>query len=123
MICWLIHNTLRISTDTPRSGAPHSRNLRHSTRTHFSFPVTGRFAALDRVTLLRSVFDDIADQGQKLYKAGVPADEAAERYQVPEKWKNFRMFSWGFCITRTIQQFYADWGSQAKSSITAELHT
>jgi glyoxylase-like metal-dependent hydrolase (beta-lactamase superfamily II) len=77
-------------------------------------PGHGQVCGLDRVALLRSVFDDIADQAQKFYKAGVPADEAAERYQVPEKWKNFRMFSWGFCITRTIQQFYAEWGKPGK---------
>jgi cyclase len=77
-------------------------------------PGHGQVCGVDRVALLRSVFDDIADQAQKCYKAGVPADEAGERYQVPERWKNFRMFSWGFCITRTIQQFYAEWGKPGK---------
>ena len=63
---------------------------------------------------MRSVFDDIADQAQKMFKAGVPAEEAADRYVVPEKWKNFRMFSWGFCVGRTIEEFYAEWGKPNK---------
>ena len=57
---------------------------------------------------MRAVFDDIAEQAEKLYKAGVPVEEATERYVVPEKYKTFRQFSWGFCIGRTItEQFYA----------------
>jgi glyoxylase-like metal-dependent hydrolase (beta-lactamase superfamily II) len=77
-------------------------------------PGHGQVGGLDRVALMRSVFDDIAEQAQKSFKAGVPVDEATERYVVPEKWKNFRMFSWGFCVGRTIQQFYSDWGKPSK---------
>lgn len=73
-------------------------------------PGHGQVCGIDRVALMRSVLDDIADQAQKFFKSGVPVEEAADRYVVPEKWKNFRMFSWGFCIGRTIEQFYADWG-------------
>jgi hypothetical protein len=45
-------------------------------------------------------------------KAGVPVEEAAERYVIPEKYKTFRQFSWGFCIGRTIEQFYAEWSGK-----------
>jgi cyclase len=77
-------------------------------------PGHGQVCGLDRVALLRSVFDDIADQAAKSFKAGVPVEEASERYVVPEAWKNFRMFSWGFCIGRTIEQLYSDWGRPGK---------
>jgi hypothetical protein len=60
----------------------------------------------------RAAFDAIADQAQKLYKAGVPVEEAAERYVVPAKYKDFRQFSWGFYITRTIQQLYGEWSGK-----------
>jgi glyoxylase-like metal-dependent hydrolase (beta-lactamase superfamily II) len=77
-------------------------------------PGHGQVCGLDRVALMRSVFDDIAEQAQKMYKAGAPVEEAAERYLVPEKWKTFRMFSWGFCVGRTIEQYYAEWGKPNK---------
>lgn len=77
-------------------------------------PGHGQVCGPDRVALMRSVLDDIADQAQKFYKSGLPVEEAADRYVVPEKWENFRMFSWGFCVGRTIQQFYADWGKPNK---------
>jgi glyoxylase-like metal-dependent hydrolase (beta-lactamase superfamily II) len=88
----------------------------------------GKFAALDKDTIfvpghgqicgqegiqtLREVFDDIAGQAEKMYKAGVPAAEAAERYAVPEKFKNFPVFAWGFTIGPAITKLYAEWGAK-----------
>jgi glyoxylase-like metal-dependent hydrolase (beta-lactamase superfamily II) len=69
-------------------------------------PVSGIEAATTQV----AVFDDIAAQAKKLFDAGVPAADAAQRYLVPEKWKNLRMFSWGFSVGRTIEQLYVEWG-------------
>ena len=39
-------------------------------------------------------------------KAGMPLEEAVERRIIPEKYKTFRQFSRGFCIGRTVEQFY-----------------
>jgi glyoxylase-like metal-dependent hydrolase (beta-lactamase superfamily II) len=88
----------------------------------------GKFAALDKDTIfvpghgqvcgqegiktLREVFDDIAEQAEKMHKAGVPAAEAAERYVVPEKYKNFPVFAWGFTIGPAILKLYAEWGTK-----------
>ena len=87
-----------------------------------------RFATFDRSTLfvpghgqifgqegiaeMRACFDDLAEQAEKSYKAGVPVEEAVERYAVPDKYKTYRQFSWGFCISRTIEQFYAEWSGK-----------
>ena len=75
-------------------------------------PGHGQPCGQEGVALMREIFDDIAAQAEKLHKAGVPIAEAEERYVVPDKWKNFRMFSWGFCIGRTMEQFYAEWGTK-----------
>jgi cyclase len=64
------------------------------------------------VAFNRAMFDDIAEQAEKLYKAGVPVEEATERYVVPDKYKNLRQFSWGFAFGRTIEQFYAEWSGK-----------
>jgi cyclase len=75
-------------------------------------PGHGQIGGLEAVALNRAVFDDIAGQAEKLYKAGVPVEEAVERYVVPAKYKDFRQFSWGFCIGRTIEQLYAEWSGK-----------
>jgi len=87
-----------------------------------------KFATFDRSTLfvpghgpifgqegvaeMRGCFDDLAEQAEKSYKAGVPVEEAVERYVVPDRYKNYRQFSWGFAIGRTIEQFYAEWSGK-----------
>jgi cyclase len=77
-------------------------------------PGHGPLCGLEVVAVVREIFDDIAGQAEKLYRAGVPVGEAVERYVVPDKWKNFRMFSWGFTVGRTIEQLYAEWGGPSK---------
>ena len=87
-----------------------------------------KFATFDRSTLfvpghgpifgqegvaeMRGCFDDLAEQAEKSYKAGVPVEEAVERYVVPDRYRNYRQFSWGFAIGRTIEQFYAEWSGK-----------
>jgi glyoxylase-like metal-dependent hydrolase (beta-lactamase superfamily II) len=75
-------------------------------------PGHGQLCGLEGVALLRAVFDDIAGQAEKLYKAGVPVEEATESYAVPDRFRHFRQFSWGFTVGRTIEQLYAAWGGQ-----------
>jgi cyclase len=75
-------------------------------------PGHGEIGTQETVALMRAVFDDIAGQAGKLYKAGVPVEDAVERYVVPAKYKDFRQFSWGFCISRTIEQLYGEWSGK-----------
>ncbi len=75
-------------------------------------PGHGQICGLEAVALMRAIFDDIAEQAEKSYKAGVPVEEATERYVVPAKYKDFRQFSWGFCVGRTIEQMYAGWSGK-----------
>jgi cyclase len=72
-------------------------------------PGHGPICGQEGVAEMRACFDDIAEQAEKSYKAGVPVEEAVERYVVPDKYKNYRQFSWGFAIGRTIEQLYAEW--------------
>ena len=72
-------------------------------------PGHGQVCGQEGIATIREVFDDIAAQAEKMYKAGVPAEEAADRYVVPEKFKNFPIFAWGFTIGPTITKLYAEW--------------
>ena len=61
-------------------------------------PGHGQICGQEGVTALANIFDDIAAQAEKMYKAGVPVQEAADLYVVPEKFKNFSLGPWGFTI-------------------------
>jgi len=43
-----------------------------------------------------------------MHKPRVHVEEAVERCVIAKKYKIFRKFNWGFCISRPIEQFYAD---------------
>ena len=75
-------------------------------------PGHGQIMGLEGVAEIRSCFDDLAEHAEKSYKAGVPVEEAVDQYIVPDRFKNYRMFSWGFTIGRTYEQFYAEWSGK-----------
>lgn len=75
-------------------------------------PGHGQICGQEGIASTREVFDDIAAQAEKMHKAGVPAEEAAERYVVPDKFKNFPIFAWGFTIGPAITKLYAEWGAK-----------
>jgi glyoxylase-like metal-dependent hydrolase (beta-lactamase superfamily II) len=72
-------------------------------------PGHGQLCGQEGIASIREVFDDIAAQAEKMYKAGVPADEAQHRYVVPDKFKNFPIYAWGFTIGPAITKLYAEW--------------
>jgi cyclase len=72
-------------------------------------PGHGQICGQAGIATIREVFDDIAAQTEKMYKAGVPVEEAAHRYVVPEKFNNFPIFAWGFTIGPAIAKLYAEW--------------
>jgi glyoxylase-like metal-dependent hydrolase (beta-lactamase superfamily II) len=75
-------------------------------------PGHGQICGQEGIATLREVFDDIAGQAEKMFKAGVPVGEAQHRYAVPDKFKNFPIYAWGFTIGPTITKLYAEWGAK-----------
>jgi hypothetical protein len=71
-------------------------------------PGHGQLCGLEGIATLRSVFDDLADQAARMYKAGIPVEEAQQRYTVPERFKDFPIFAWAFCIAPAIAKFYEE---------------
>ena len=72
-------------------------------------PGHGQLCGQEGIASIREVFDDIAGQAEKMYKAGVPVEEAQHRYAVPDKFKNFPIYAWGFTIGPAITRLYAEW--------------
>jgi glyoxylase-like metal-dependent hydrolase (beta-lactamase superfamily II) len=72
-------------------------------------PGHGPICGQEGIALSRALFDDIEEQAQKMHKAGVPAVEAADLYEIPEKYKNVGIFAWDFSIGPAITKLYAEW--------------
>lgn len=75
-------------------------------------PGHGQICGQEGIAIIREVFDDIAAQAENMHKAGIPAAEAVDRYVVPDKFKNFPIFAWGFTIGPAITKLYAEWGAK-----------
>jgi len=75
-------------------------------------PGHGQLCGQEAIAMFRSTFDDIEEQAMKLYKAGVPVEEAQHQYVIPEKFSKLATFTWGFSIGPTIRKMYADWGKK-----------
>lgn len=75
-------------------------------------PGHGQLCGQEGIATIREVFDDIAGQAEKMYKAGVPVEEAQHRYAVPDKFKSFPIYAWGFTIGPAITKLYAEWGAK-----------
>ena len=71
-------------------------------------PGHGQICGQEGVTALSSIFDDLAEQAEKMYKAGIPVQDAADQYVIPEKFKNFPAPVWGFTIGSAITKLYAE---------------
>ncbi len=54
----------------------------------------------------RALLEDLGNHAQKMVKAGVTWQEAAQRYEVPPQFAKLGYFSWGFCIGGAIAHFY-----------------
>ena len=75
-------------------------------------PGHGQICGPEGVQLSLDLFDDIEAQAEKLHRAGVPAEEAADQYVVPEKFKNVAIFAWSLAIGPTITKLYKEWGAK-----------
>jgi len=72
-------------------------------------PGHGQICGQEGIAMIREVFDDIAGQAEKMYKAGIPVEEARERYIVPDKFKSLFIWAWGFAIGSAITNLYVEW--------------
>jgi glyoxylase-like metal-dependent hydrolase (beta-lactamase superfamily II) len=69
-------------------------------------PGHGQLCGQETVANFRAMFDDIAEQAEKMYKAGVPLEEAVKRYTVPEKFKGYIVFSWSLTVGSSMAKLY-----------------
>src|ERR1700681_437581 len=71
-------------------------------------PGHGQICGQEGVTALSNIFDDLAAQADKMHTAGVPADDAADQYVIPDNLKKFPAPVWGFTIGAAIKKLYAE---------------
>jgi glyoxylase-like metal-dependent hydrolase (beta-lactamase superfamily II) len=75
-------------------------------------PGHGQIGGREAVQLSADLFDDVAAQAEKMYKSGVPAEDAADQYVVPDKFKDVAIFAWNLSIAPTIIKLYKEWGAK-----------
>jgi glyoxylase-like metal-dependent hydrolase (beta-lactamase superfamily II) len=71
-------------------------------------PGHGPICGQDGVTALSNIFDDLAAQAEKMRKAGLPADDAADQYVIPDALKKYPAPVWAFTIGAAIKKLYAE---------------
>lgn len=69
-------------------------------------PGHGQLCGQEAVANFRAMFDDLAEQAEKMYKAGVPVEEAVKRYTVPDKFKGYYIFAWSLTVGTAIAKLY-----------------
>lgn len=74
-------------------------------------PGHGQICGPEGVQLSLDLFDDIEAQAQKLHKAGVSAEDAADQYVVPDNFKSVGIFAWNLSIGPTITKLYKEWSA------------
>lgn len=75
-------------------------------------PGHGQVAGQDAIAGEKMAIEDIGEQARKFFDAGVPVEEAEQRYVIPDKLKNFGLFAWAFTIAPAITRFYEEFRAQ-----------
>ena len=75
-------------------------------------PGHGPLCGQEWIARFRAIFDDIAEQAEKLHKAGVPVTEAADQYVIPEKFKDVVMYAYNFSAGPAIAKLYEEWDAK-----------
>jgi glyoxylase-like metal-dependent hydrolase (beta-lactamase superfamily II) len=75
-------------------------------------PGHGPIATRESVQLFADLFDDVAAQAEKMYKSGVPVEDAADQYVVPDKYKSIAIFAWNMTIAPTVTKLYGEWSAK-----------
>jgi len=73
-------------------------------------PGHGQLCGPEAVQASLDLFDDIAAQAERFRQSGMPAEEAADAYVVPERFRDVGIFAWNFSIGPTITKLYKEWG-------------
>ncbi len=71
-------------------------------------PGHGAVGGPDAVRTQIAVMDDLRAHAEKMKSAGVDADAAQRRYQVPPKFQSLGVFSWALSIGAAIQKYYTE---------------
>jgi len=72
-------------------------------------PGHGQICGQEAIVTIRAIFDDIAEQAHKMFRAGTPLQDAKDLYVVPDRFKHYPIWSWDFVIGSAIELLYAEW--------------
>ena len=72
-------------------------------------PGHGQLCGQEAIATSQAIFDDIAEQANKMFSAGIPLAEAKDLYVIPDRFNHYPIWSWGFVIGSAIELLYAEW--------------
>jgi glyoxylase-like metal-dependent hydrolase (beta-lactamase superfamily II) len=75
-------------------------------------PGHGQIAGQNAIAGERAAVEDLGEQARRMFTAGVPVEEAEQRYVIPESLKNLTYFAWGFTIAPAIRKFYEEFSAR-----------
>ena len=79
-------------------------------------PGHGQLCGLEAIATTLDIFDDITEQAHRLFRAGTPLEDAKDLYVMPDRFKRYPIWSWGFVIGSAIELLYAEWNAEAPSA-------
>lgn len=75
-------------------------------------PGHGQICGHEGIATIRSVFDDISEWTETMYKSGVPVAEAQQRYVIPDRFKSQQVYCWGFTVAPIVRKLYREWSGK-----------
>jgi len=86
------------------------RFARYGRRTQF-VPGHGPVGGVEVVREQAALMDDLHAHAEKMMQAGVSAEEAADRYVVPERFSDYVIFSWDLTVGGALRSYFAAWAA------------
>jgi glyoxylase-like metal-dependent hydrolase (beta-lactamase superfamily II) len=77
----------------------------YNRRTQF-VPGHAAVCGLEVVRDQAELMDDLRAHAEKMKRAGATAEEAERRYVVPERYKDYHMFCWGFTVGTAMRSYF-----------------
>lgn len=69
-------------------------------------PGHGPVCSRDDVVPQLHLFDDLRQHSERMLAAGIPVDEASDRYAIPAAFRGYGVFAWSWTIGAAIRSYY-----------------
>ncbi|MGH9197488.1 MAG: MBL fold metallo-hydrolase [Acidimicrobiia bacterium] len=79
---------------------------------HRFVPGHGPVCGPEGVRAMAEILDHLRDHARISYDRKAPLEEAQRTYSIPDKFKDWGMFAWGFSVGAAIEKYYGEFKKQ-----------